>query len=290
MKTAAVILIGALALAAQAQEPLKPEVEVLGFVISKLPADWAGVALSPLRADKQEPLHFDVSRIGSGTQVTVLVKLPPGSRTTAKEQPDGSSNLRVTSLKDSTGKDLLTPAEGATVPSSTFGRWNKLIRVVPSPDRTRALVVLNGLRAPFTGATEISGGFEIPVEAGTPKPFVSEKVSLEGKGTITDGGKVLFRYEPSEFTRPPTRENPALVKMKGVKLYGFSPDILEVEVIDAPREPGKTSSMTFVPAVESTLSLEKPKGFVTFKVTTSSGTAQMVPVSFSTGLGISSAQ
>lgn len=214
----------------QAQEiTVKP----VGVSVSTLRRSQTGQVINPLK-DKAspEPFHLNGAALTPGTQVSLLVTLPDGAFALVGSGGPKTTGLKLKSLVDTSGKDLLTPPEGAIATNGFFAENRTALAM--SEDQNTLFVVGLGIRAPRAGATAVKGEFLLDITRGkiltATQPFAQSGKIIVGDSTLLIWGK----GSPRPPVPPGQGFNPGPTgPQKSTTLSEISKGIVKIEILDA---------------------------------------------------------
>mgnify|MGYP000928837393 CR=1 FL=1 len=215
-------------------------VKPVGVSVSTLRRSQMGQVINPLK-DKAspEPFHLNGAVLSPGTQVSMLVTLPVGAFALVGSGGPVTTGLTLKSLVDSTGKDLLTPPEGAVATNGFFAENRSALAM--SEDQNTLFLVGLGIRAPRAGATAVKGEFLLDLTRGkiltATQPFAQSGKIMVGDSTLLIWGK--------GSPRPPVPpgqgfKSEATGLQKSTTFSEISKGIVKIEILDAKGNPVAT--------------------------------------------------
>jgi len=229
------LIITGMALAAivtsQAQEiTVKP----VGISVSTLRRNLTGQVINPLK-DKANPQPFFINgaMLTPGTQVSMVVKLPEGSYALVGSNGPVTTGLKLKSLADSTGKDLLSPPEGS-IAGGAFFAGNRDVLAMSEDQNTLFLVAL-GVRSPRPGATSVKGEFLMDVIRGK---VLTEARPFSPSGKIAVENTPLLVWGKGNFSRPPGPTDQGFTPgsvgpQQSTKFSEISKGVVKIDILDA---------------------------------------------------------
>lgn len=213
----------------------EPIVTPVGISVSTLQRDSRGQPVNPLSPEtsRPEPLMLVGAVLAPGTQVSLLIDLPDDILAIASSSGANTSGIKLASLIDSTGKDLIKLPEGG-VASDPFWHGNRGVLV--KTDNNRLFIVALGTRAPQVGAISVKGELLLDVSRGkvltAERPFSPiGNISL-GKDILLSWGKGSPRPAMTGNSVVPPPPQPT-GRQLSTTFSQINKSIVKIEIVDA---------------------------------------------------------